>query len=122
MVVVAAQAAFDKPTWKPVILIVVASVVFSVWKEGWPGFSLLVGGFFFAYFYRRDQIQRLLWDLNQAKYAMAMAREDGEEDIRFRPERFSQCEELTGERNDSLDRISAWHLRAVSRQSENTNC
>lgn len=115
-----AQSAFDKPSWKPIILIIATSLIFSVWKEGWAGFSLLIGGLIYAYFYRRDQNHRRKWELNQAKESLATVNEDGEEDRRFRPERFSQSEEMTGERSESLDGLSATYLRAVFREKHQT--
>ena len=115
-----AQTEFDKPSWTPVFFIVFISAALGIWKSGSTGLFLCALGLFFAFFYRRDQAHKLLWELNQAKDELLIAAENGEEDYRFRPQRFSQSEEMTGERDDSFDALGAAWLRALSRKNRNS--
>ena len=109
-----AQRTYENPPWTISILIGLAAVGGSIWKGGWDGVWVALAGVALVYFQRKDAINNLKGELEQAKDMFVFEVKGGDE-WDLRPESFSLQEALTGERDDALDDVSAVYLRALAR-------
>jgi hypothetical protein len=114
-----AQNSADKSIHVSAILITLVAIGIGIYEGGSKGFSIGAMGALYSYLHQKDLNRRLRVDVEQAKHTFELETESANE-YDVRPEYFSLREALNGERDDSLDRVSARYLRAMIRNKEQT--